>query len=225
MISNATAELPLEQLLTNPIHHRRIEHIARSLTKNMDLTWEDAAQAAHFKVLQAAQSGKFYYGGIKEFYNWATKVAHSAIVDLIRHEYRRTHISLNQPLSGTDLTLMDTVPDPYQTWDNLEQVDLILKVREAIAELDQRHPQRHYRQLWTYRVQGLTQTQIAQHLNITQGAVSKRWHELTLRVAQYLGLDEASAHSPMGHELTDRSNQLLTPGQHRQLRQRSSQSW
>ena len=225
MISNAVAELPLEQLLTNPIHHRRIEHIARSLTKNMDLAWEDAAQAAHFKVLQAAQSGKFYYGGVKEFYYWATTVAHRAIIDLIRHEYRRTHISLNQPLYGTDLTLMDTVPDPSQTWDNLEQVDLVLKVREAIAELDQRHPQRHYRQLWTYRVQGLTQTQIAQHLNITQGAVSKRWHELTLQVAQYLGLDEASAHSPIEHPLTDRSNQLLTPGQHRQLRHRSSQSW
>ena len=226
MIANAIAELPLEQLLTDPFHHRRIERIARSLTRGVDLAWEDAAQVAHFKVLQAAQCGKFYYGGMKEFYNWATKVARRAIIDWIRQEYRRTHISLNQPLSGTDLTLMDTVADPYQSWDELEQNDLALRVKEAIAELDQRYPQRDYRKLWIYRVQGLTQTQIAQHLDITQGAVSKRWHELTLRVARYLGLDEAADRAPVGSTLANRSKQLLSAERQRQLRQhRSSQSW
>ncbi|MEM9218415.1 MAG: sigma-70 family RNA polymerase sigma factor [Cyanobacteria bacterium P01_F01_bin.150] len=220
LVSTKTAELKLAQLLTHPIHHQRIERIARSLTKGINLTWEDAAQVAHFKVVQTAQSENFYYGGAQEFYHWATKVAHSAIIDLIRQEYRRTHISLNQPLSGTDLTLMDTVPDPSQNWDELEQVDLMNKVREAIADLDQIYPQRHYRQLWIYRVQGLTQTKIAQHLNITQGAVSKRWHELTLRVTQYLGLNEATAHSS-----ADPLMELLTHNHQHRLRRQSSQSW
>ena len=225
MISNSLAELPLEQLLTNPIHHQRIERIARATTKGMNLAWEDAAQTAHFKVLQAAQNGNFYYGGIKEFYHWAAKVAHSAMIDLVRHEYRRTHISLNQPLSGTDLTLLDTVQDPQHSWEVVEHADLVIKVREAIAELDQQYPQRHYCQLWNYRVQGIRQTQIARHLNISQSAVSKRWQELTLRVAQYLGLDEPSAHSSTGKTCADRSEQLLAPEQQRLLRQRSVRSW
>ena len=225
MISNSVAELPLEQLLTNPIHHQRIERIARATTKGRNLAWEDAAQTAHFKVLQSAQNGKFYYGGIKEFYHWAARVAHSAIIDLVRQEYRRTHISLNQPVSGTDLTLLDTVPAPQHSWDVVEKADLIAKVREAIAELDQQYPQRHYRQLWNSRVQGVTQVQIAKQLNISQGAVSKRWQELTLRVAQYLGLDESDAHSSMSHPLTERSEQLLAPSQQRRLRQRSVQVW
>lgn len=225
MISNAVTELSLEQLLTDSTYHRRIEYIARSLTRGRELTWEDAAQSAHFKVLQAAQSGKFYYGGTKEFYSWAAKVAHRTIIDLLRHEYRRPHISLNQPIKGTDLTLIDTVADPYENWAELEQVDLIFKVREAIAELDQCHPQRHYRMLWIYRVQGLTQTQMAQHLNMAQGTVSKRWQELTIKVAEYLGLAEAPSDSPMGTIVTQRSNQLLDPDQQSQLRQRSSQSW
>ena len=225
MTSNSVAELQLEQVLTNPIHHQRIERIARATTKGMNLAWEDAAQAAHFKVLQAAKNGKFYYGGIKEFYHWAARVAHSAIIDLVRQEYRRTHISLNQPLPGTDLTLIDTVPEPQQSWETLENADLVVKVREAIAELDQRYPQRDYRLLWHYRVQGITQAEIANHLGISQGTVSKRWQELTLRIAEYLGLDESSDHVSIGQSLPERSDQLLTPGQQRLLRQRSTQSW
>ncbi|MEM9218068.1 MAG: sigma-70 family RNA polymerase sigma factor [Cyanobacteria bacterium P01_F01_bin.150] len=225
MISNAVAELSLTQWLTHPTHHQRIERIARSLTKGINLTWEDAAQVAHFKVVQEYQDGKFYYGGIQEFQNWSAKVARYAIIDLIRQEYRHPSISLNQPLRGTDLTLMDTVPDPYQYWDDVEQMDLIVKVQEAIAALDQHYPQRHYHQLWTYRLQGLTQTQIAQRLNITQGAVSKRWHELTLRVVQYLGLDEPLAYDASENTLAERSDQLLTHKYQHRLRHRSIQSW
>lgn len=224
MISQSLAELPLEQLLTRKSHHQRIERMARSLTRGLNLAWEDAAQSAHFKVLQAAQNRKFHYGGTEEFYHWATKVARTAIIDLVRQEYRRSHISLNHPLIGTDLTLMDIVPDPCQTWEIMEHADLVLKVREAIAELDQRYPQRHYRQLWNDRVQGLTQAQTAQQLHISQGAVSKRWQELALRIIEYLGLEQSSSNQ-MRKTAMARTAQLLTTDQHRHLRQRSSQSW
>lgn len=224
MISQSLAELPLEQLLTRQSHHQRIERIARSITKGIDLAWEDAAQAAHFKVLEAAQNGKFHYGGTEEFYRWATRVARTTIIDLVRQEYRRSHISLNRPVAGTDLTLMDIVPDPSQSWEDMEHTDLRLKVREAIAELDQRYPQRHYRQIWNDRVQGLTQAQIAQHLHISQGAVSKRWQELALRVLEYLGLEHSSS-KQIRKTTMARSGQLLTTEQHSHLRQRSSQSW
>ena len=102
-----------EQLLGNLQHRQRVERLARRTIRGTFLSWEDAAQEAQLKVLQAARSGKFRQGGIKEFYSWTAAVAYNAIVDLLRRERRgrglRIWQSLDQLIPGTDISLWEAI--------------------------------------------------------------------------------------------------------------------
>ncbi len=179
---------PYELLLIDPEHCRRVERIARKHTRGSAIPWEDAAQAAQIKVLQAVRDGKFRQGGDAEFYRWATTVSRFEIIDLVRREQYRHCTSLDAAIPGTDLLLSDTIADRFNDLDTLEQTDLVLRAIDAIQELDRLHPAHSYLKLWQGQVQGKTQTQLAKEIGITQGEVSKRWKELIGKVAEVLGV-------------------------------------
>lgn len=201
-------------LLVAPDHQQRIERIARKQTRGTSISWEDAAQAAHIKVLQAVESGKFRQGDIQKFYHWAMVVARFAIIDLVRQERRRKCDSLDQKLPGTDIALIETIQDEFNLLDIVEHADLLLRTIETVKELDLRYPHRQYLKLWQGKVEGKKQRQLAIDLNLTQGSVSKLWKELSRRVAMALGL------------LTIKTVQQETKSSLNQAnRQRSTQLW
>lgn len=179
---------PYEQLLIDPKHRQRIERIARKQTRGTAIAWEDAAQAAQMKVLQAVREGKFRQGGAAEFYRWATTVARFEVIDIVRKEKYRHCTSLDAAIPGTDLLLADTIADEFNALNSLERSDLVLRAIKAIRELDQRYPKWGYLKLWQGQVQGKTQTQLATELGVTQGEVSKRWKELVRKVSEMLGV-------------------------------------
>lgn len=189
MVTQLAPELhPYEPLLIAPEHQQRLMRIARKQTQGSAIAWEDAAQIAQLKVLQALRIGKFRYGGPAEFYRWATTVARFEIIDLVRQAKSRPCISLDAPLPGTDLRVLDTIADEFDAADTLERSDLVLRAIAAITKLDRQYPDRGYLTLWRGQVQGQKQIQLAAEMGITQGEVSKRWRELVGQVAEVLGL-------------------------------------
>lgn len=176
------------QLLLNPDHRQRVERIARKQTRGTSVSWEDASQNAHIKLLQVVKAGKFRQGRVDEFYRWAATVARFEIIDLVRREQQWNCKSLDQTIPGTDLPLLETIPDDFSALDAVERTDLVLMAIDAIATIDRLYPDRGYLKLWQGRVQGKNQSQLAAELCITQGAISKRWQELSKRIAEALGL-------------------------------------
>ncbi len=73
--------------------------------------------------------------------------------------------------------------------DEIELNDLLVRTIEVIKQLDRLYPEREYLKLWQGYLEGKKQSQIATELAITQGAISKRWQELRLRVAQMVCID------------------------------------
>ena len=177
-------------ILLRSEYRQRLEKIARKYTSGTGLSWEDAFQTAYLKVFLALQAAKFREGNIEQFYYWAIAVARCVIIDFVRRESLRKCKSLDDNIPGTDMSVLDTIPDEYSTLDATERADLILKALESIYQLDKRYPHRNYLKLWQGKVDGKTQTQIAAELRISQGEVSKRWQELLVRIAELLGLLE-----------------------------------
>jgi RNA polymerase sigma factor (sigma-70 family) len=179
---------PYERLLSTPEHCQRIERIARKQTQGAAIAWEDAAQIAQIKILQGLRDGKFRYGEADEFYRWATTVARFAIIDLVRKEKSCPYSSLDTTLPGTNMTILETIPDQVDTATALEHADLVTQAIAAITTLDHQYPSRGYLILWQGQVQGKKQIQIAIDMGISQGQVSQRWRELVGRVAEVLDL-------------------------------------
>jgi RNA polymerase sigma factor (sigma-70 family) len=204
-----------QEMLVRLDYRQRLEKIARKYTKGTGLHWEDAFQIAHLKVLMAFQAGKFKQGGIEQFYYWAVTVARCVIIDSVRKETLRKYQSLDDKIPGTDIFLLDTIPDEFNTSEAIERADLILKALESIYELDKCYPHRDYLKLWQGKVDGKTQTQIATELRISQGEVSKRWQELLGRIAELLGL----------LEIKDMKDKLKKNRQPNRSSNRSIQQW
>ncbi len=211
-----------EPLLTAPEHQQRIRRIARKQTRGTTIDWEDAAQAAQIKILQALRSDKFHQGGPDAFYRWATTVARFEIIDLVRKEQHRHHASLDATLPGTELARLDTIADEFNAGESLERTDLVLRAIAAITELDQRHPDRGYLILWQGQVAGKKQTQLAADMGVTQGEVSKRWRELVGQVAAVLGLVSSTA---VNRQPAQRQPAQRQPAQAQQPRPRSTAQW
>ncbi|MBD6620108.1 sigma-70 family RNA polymerase sigma factor [Komarekiella sp. 'clone 1'] len=188
MISKQQSECYYQELLRDSCYCHNLEKIARKYTRNTGLSWEDAIQSAHLKVFQAVQGAKFRQGGVEEFSHWAATVAKCEIIDFVRKESLRNCQSLDCNIPGTDISLLDTIPDEFCTLEATERADLIVKAIEAIYQLDQSYPHQKYLKLWQEKINGKTQTQIAAELEVSQGEISKRWEELVGRIAEMLGL-------------------------------------
>jgi RNA polymerase sporulation-specific sigma factor len=201
-------------LIVDVAHQELIAKIARKYTRGSPVSWEDATQTAMMKVYEAVNAGTFHQGGIEEFQRWATVVARYEIINFVKKEGLRNHQSLDATIAGTDLSLVDTVPDEFDLLDGVARADLIIKAKQAILNLDLRYPDRGYLQLWELRVKGKTQTQQASALGISQGEVSKRWQELVGRIAMELGLLE-----PKAVKRAQQNTQLKHP------RRRSTAKW
>ncbi|MEO0839499.1 MAG: sigma-70 family RNA polymerase sigma factor [Cyanobacteria bacterium J06643_5] len=162
--------------------------IARKYTHRTSISWEDAAQTAYIKVIEAVKAKRFRQGGVEEFFRWVTVVARFEIINFVKKERYRNCQSLDTTIIGTDLSVIDTIPSQEDIFDSYERADLILKAKEAITTLDTRYPQRGYLKLWQGMVLSKKQTQLAQELEVSQGEVSRRWKELVARVTVELGL-------------------------------------
>lgn len=207
-----------EELLIYPEHQQRVERIAYKNTRGNLVSWQDAAQEAHLKVLEAARNRRFHRGGVKEFYRWAAAVAQNEIIDLVRKEKRRqekwSSKSLDQLIPGTDMLQSEIIADNFNLSDAVERADLVLKALEAIAKIDQHYPTKGYLKLWRGQVQEKTQQQIALEVGVAQGEISKRWQELLGRIAEELGLLQAEG-----------VKQLKATQKQRAVRTRSDARW
>ena len=179
---------PYETLLVDREYRSLVEKIARKHTRGSTISWEDAAQTAHEKVLGALRAGKFCQKRMQQFYPWAATVARNVIVDLIRFEQRRNCQSLHQTIVGTDMPLLETIADKVNLLEAVELSNLIRVIIETIKKLDESYPERRYLLLWQGLVQGKKQTLLARELEVTQGEVSRRRKELLQRLTQELGL-------------------------------------
>lgn len=177
-----------KQLLIAPEYLQKVKRIARKHTKGTSVSWQDAEQTAHEKVLQAVKSGKFREGGVNKFYSWAETVARYEIIDLVRKEKQFKWSSLDRKISGTDMPLSETIPDELNLLEAIERTDFVFRAIEAIEAINRRFPNQGYQKLWRGRVEGKTQTQIASELGVTQGDISKRWKKLLKYIAEELGL-------------------------------------
>lgn len=181
---------PFTQLLISMEQRQIIAKIAQKYTKGTSIAWEDAAQNAFEKVLEAIRAGRFRQGGSAEFSRWATVVARYKIINFVKKERVRSCQSLDEPIKGTNLPLIDTIPDDFSQLDALTHADLLIQAKQAIITLDLRYPQRHYLKIWQGLLQKTTTTQLAVNLEISQGEISKRWKELVKCVAVELRLEQ-----------------------------------
>lgn len=179
----------LIQQLNNSRYREIINKIAHKYIKGTSISWEDAAQTAYIKVVEAVKAGKFRQGGVEEFYRWAKVVARFEIINFVKKERYRSCQSLDITITGTDLSVIDTIPSQEDLFDSCERADLIIKAQEAITALNARYPQRGYLQLWEGKVAGKHYTKLMQELEVSQGEVSRRWKELVARVVIELGLE------------------------------------
>jgi RNA polymerase sigma factor (sigma-70 family) len=184
---------PKPDLIIDAAHQQLIAKIAQKYTRGSSISWEDAAQTAMMKVHEAVKAEKFRQGGIAEFQRWATVVARYEILNFVKKESLRTHQSLDATIVGTDISLVETIPDEYNLLEAVESADLFIQAKQAILNLDARHPKRGYLKLWQLMVAGKNQTQQASALEISQGEVSKRWKELVERITIELGLLQPEA--------------------------------
>ncbi|MDZ7962484.1 MAG: sigma-70 family RNA polymerase sigma factor [Aulosira sp. DedQUE10] len=136
---------------------------------------------------------KFHQGGIAEFQRWATVVARYEILNFVKKESLRTHQSLDATIFGTDISLVETIPDEFNLLEAVARADLIIQAKQAIINLDSLYCDRGYLKLWQLMVAGKNQTQQASALGISQGEVSKRWKELVERITIELGLLQPEA--------------------------------
>lgn len=212
----------LEKLLVDREHRRRVDRIAQKQTRGTSIPWEEAAQTAHLKLVRVVRAGKFQGENPNAFYRWAATVARFEIIDLVRKESNHRWTSLDQTFPGTDTSLLETIADDFNLLDSVEQSDLVLRTIDAIAVLDQQYPDRGYLKLWQGQIAGKNQSQLAAELGLTQSTISKRWKELTKRLAEALGLlqPEAVQHTKLSKPSSAGSLESL-----RSDRKRTSAQW
>ncbi len=177
-----------EYRLTDRAHIQRIAQIARKQTRGSNVHWEDAFQTAQLKLIVALRAGKFTQGKEHDLDRWAATVARFEIIDLVRKSKRHEWDSTDRPLSD-NLAILDTIADPFDPSDAIDRADLVCRIRAAIVHLDALYPNRSYYRLWLGKVNDKKQAEIAQELNLTQSAISKRWQELLARLSIELRLE------------------------------------
>ena len=187
-MKSAATSTNYEDRLTDPANLQRMTQIARKQTRGSTVDWQDALQSAQFKIITAIRAGKFTYGTELDFDRWALTVARFEIIDLVRKSKCREWDSIDRPLAP-NLTLLDTIADPHNSFTAMESADLVWRVKTIIIALDQLYPDRSYYALWLGKVNEKNQTEVAKELGLTQSAISKRWRELFALLAIELGLD------------------------------------
>lgn len=208
-----------KQLLQHPHYCQRVETIARHRTYATGLNWEDAVQEVHIKVLNGMRDRHFRWGGEKEFYRWLEKVAENTIWSLLRRENRKNKwigCSLDQPIQGTNIPIKDSLVDDFNLADAVERADTVLRILQAINQLELRYPRKKFLQLWQGLSKDKKQTEIARELQVQQGEISKRKRELVKLVATEL---ELASFGQVKQELRN-----MRQGKLKQ-RKRSNNSW
>ncbi|NJM49086.1 MAG: sigma-70 family RNA polymerase sigma factor [Alkalinema sp. RU_4_3] len=158
--------------------------IARKQTRNTHIPWEDALQTAYTKLWQATLQNRFHSGTPDDYCRWAARVCAFAIMDYLQHSQQRPHYSLDQPLPGTDIPLVETLTDEFDSLDAIDRADLLSAILDILAELDRKRDKPIYLLIWQSLLLGKTQKQIAQELNLRPTCICRHWQEIKNAVAK-----------------------------------------
>jgi RNA polymerase sigma factor (sigma-70 family) len=176
---------PQTPLFKTFIDRQIAPQIARKQTRDTPhISWEDALQVAYAKLWQATSQDRFRHGSPDDYCRWAARVCLCAIKDYIRHSQNRLHASLDQPLPGTDIPLVETLIDEFDSLDAIDRADLLSAILDILAELDRAKPKPIYLPIWQSLILGKTQRQIAQELDIAPTYICRHWKEIQTAVAK-----------------------------------------
>jgi hypothetical protein len=158
--------------------------IARKQTRDTHISWEDALQTAYAKLWQATTQNRFRDGTPDDYCRWAARVCAFAIMDHLQHSQQRSHYSLDQPIPGTDIPLVETLADEFDSLDAIDRADLLSAILDTLTQLDRTKPQPIYLPIWQSLLMGKTQKQIAQEINRSPTYICHRWQEIQDAVAK-----------------------------------------
>ena len=158
--------------------------IARKQTRNTHISWEDALQTAYTKLWQATTQDRFRHGTPDDYCRWAARVCAFAIKDHLGHSQQQPHHSLDQPIPGTDIPLVETLAYEFDSLDAIDRADLLSAILDILTELDRPKTQPIYLPIWQSLLMGKTQKQIAQELDLSPTYICHRWKEIQTAVAK-----------------------------------------
>jgi DNA-directed RNA polymerase specialized sigma24 family protein len=197
--------VPDERFFHSVVERKIVERIARKQTRLTSLSWEDAAQVAYEKIWRSTQAGKFRTGDVDDYCHWAVRVAYCAIFDYRRHfQGKPPLLSLDQPILGTDIPLVETLVYEFDGLDAIAKADLLCQTIAAITDLDRRYPKYRYLAIWQGLVQGKKQVDLAAELQINQPEICSRWRRIRHHVAAVCA---QSAVPPTEHHVRQRSDE------------------
>ena len=133
---------------------------------------QDATQQTFVQAWRSAES----FDPARHFGPWLATIAQRVSIDMLRHEHRRTHDSLNETSERhpgqTNSALISAGP-------NATQIEAVWKVREAIDAL----PDDDRRLMKLQHLEGIPHSEIAQLLGIPLGTVKSRSHRIHRQLA------------------------------------------
>ncbi len=126
------------------------------------------------------------------------KIATTSILNVLKNEgrLRRSREGYKAvdtvPVDDNDYANINVKYEPVDIAETPEDIavrkDILQKIVDAVYDIDRRVPAKNYLRLYNLRYEkGLTQSEIAQELNISQSEVSKRLFKLMSEVKQSLG--------------------------------------
>jgi RNA polymerase sigma factor (sigma-70 family) len=157
--------------------------IARKQTRHTPHSWEDAYQAACAKLWEATRQGKFRQGNLEDYCHWAAKVCCRTILDYLKHSHQRQYRSLDQPLPGTDIPLVDTLEAQFNSMDVVERTELHQQIQKSLADLDRKHATTLYSTIGHALLLDIPQKEIGQTLTLDPSQVSRH----VKRIREHLG--------------------------------------
>jgi RNA polymerase sigma-70 factor (ECF subfamily) len=139
---------------------------------------EEAAQQTFVSAWQAADRLEVD----REPAPWLATIAKRAAIDIYRREARRPTSALTD-VSGNDPAVVSLPPD-------LDTLDAVWQVRRAIEDL----PPDEAMIVRLQHLDGMTQTEISEHLGIALGTVKSRSHRAHQKLAALLGHLRSASH-------------------------------
>jgi RNA polymerase sigma factor (sigma-70 family) len=175
---------PHTPLFKTFIDRKIAPQIARKQTRDTHISWEDALQTAYTKLWQATTQDRFRHGTPDDYCRWAARVCAYAIKDHLGHSQQQPHHSLDQPIAGTDIPLVETLTYEFDSLDAIDRADLLSAILDLLTDLDRPKLQPIYLPLWQSLLMGKTQKQIAQELDLSPTYICRHWKEIQAAVAK-----------------------------------------
>lgn len=154
-----------------------VYNLALKLMKNT----EDASDAAQESFLKAYLKLSTFRGDSK-FSVWLYRLTYNTCLDMIRKRHQDNVISLNPETEDgkeTEIEIRDDSPGPEELYEQRETQSII---RREMARL----PEEQYRILVMREISGMSYSEIADTLGITEGTVKSRIFRARSKLSELL---------------------------------------